>query len=41
VPARIVLGCAIGLDPTVPVYLEVGMAFTPTVILTLEDSALL
>lgn len=41
VPARIVLGFAIGLDPTVPVYLEVGMAFTPTVCLTFEDSALL
>jgi hypothetical protein len=41
VPARIVLGFSIGLDPTVPVYLEVGMAFSPTVCLTFEDSALL
>lgn len=41
VPARIILGFSIGLDATTPVYLEAGMAFSTTVILTLEDSALL
>lgn len=41
VPARIVLGFSIKITPSSPVYLEIGMAFTPTVILTLEDSALL
>lgn len=40
VPARIVLNVAMGVDVD-PVYLEVGMAFSPMVCMTLEDSALL
>lgn len=40
VPARIVLNVAMGVDVD-PVYLEVGMAFSPMVCLTFEDGALL
>lgn len=41
VPARIVLSFSIKIPPSNPVSLEVGMAFSPTVCLTFEDSALL
>ncbi|TQC96394.1 hypothetical protein FK216_11950 [Moraxellaceae bacterium AER2_44_116] len=39
VPARIVLNVAMGVDVD-PIYLEVGMAFSPMVCLTFEDGTL-